>query len=255
MVTNPNRLFSNLPRLLQNKMTRRHRFTLTRPFSFNVRLAVIATALVAGASQAIAVPVFDTFGPQPTFDFGGSGIPNGAVAASTTFVGTTGSVLFGMTATQRFDNPTVTNDGAGTFFAQPGADIAHGQPTYALWNFDFDSEIIAGSLTGYSFTLWYGSQSLEDLPIGHGDSWNLGMAFLGVPAFDPLAGNVYDFSLDLVNPLGRTIDTVSINVVVGNGTAVPDSGSTVILLGLGLLGLAVLGRRGKKVGSSSLVTG
>jgi hypothetical protein len=252
-LTKIDRLFSQRPSpTLLPKMIRLPVFTARKTPSFRAGLAAIAAILTVGVTPAVAVPVFDDFGSQPGFEFGGSGIPNDGVASST-YADANGSVLFGMTATQRFDNPVVTNDGAGTYYAQPGADTAHGQPTYALWNFDFDSDIISGDLTGYSFTLSYGSQSLAGIPLGYGDSWNLGMAFLGVPAFDPSVDNVYNFALDLISPTGASVDTVGIDVVVGNGNTVPDGGSTAVLMGVGLIGLAVLGRRWTTPGRVSRV--
>ena len=111
---------------------------------------LIAGALAAGPAHA--VPVFSTFGAFPAADFGGSGIPNDAVAASSKFVldydgGTAGMqkalVQVALTAHERFSNVDVTNDGFGTFEAQAGSNFGNpgGPPSSATegatWNFGY----------------------------------------------------------------------------------------------------------------------
>src|SRR3954462_8248317 len=99
---------------------------------------LIAAALlgwVANVNAAPITPTFTSFGTLATATFGGTGIPNTAVAV-TTVVDQGNTITLGLTATPRFDDPAVGNNGAGTFTAQPGSDAAHGQPGYALWNFD-----------------------------------------------------------------------------------------------------------------------
>ena len=81
--------------------------------------AVLAATAFGFAATASATPTFDTFGPLPQATFGGSGIPNDAVAQST-FEGTG---ILALSSTQRFFNPPVTNDGAGNYFAEPGSNF------------------------------------------------------------------------------------------------------------------------------------
>ena len=220
-------------------------------------MTVAAAALQAGP----IVPTYTTFGTLSGATFGGSGIPNDAVAITTI-----GNVTLGLTAHQRYSNPAVGNNGAGDFYAVNGPDLYSSppQPTYARWNFAFYVEN-AGS-TWYTLDLLYdfdpgaGTDEgdhgiLSTLLPGHftsEDSWNLGMGFLGTAAsgtgwsltpptysgFDPNATGEYTFALILRDPSGAEIGRSAIRVNV-----VPDAGATVTLLGLGLAGLSLARRR------------
>ncbi len=116
---------------------------VTRLFGWGCIAVAACMAVSAAALAAPISPHFDTFGTLSGATFGGSGIPNNAVAI--TFGGDDDhDVTLGLTAHARFFNPTVTNDGAGTFFATPGAN--YGDPTFtttpsttlgATWNFAF----------------------------------------------------------------------------------------------------------------------
>lgn len=113
-----------------------------------------AIATLQLTSPSHAVPTFDQFGPFPNATFGGVGIPNDSVAASTQFVADfdaqpgrqSAQITLAMNTTQRFSNDVVTNDGFGTFFAEPGSNF--GNPLNPLdqsssslegatWNFNF----------------------------------------------------------------------------------------------------------------------
>jgi hypothetical protein len=102
------------------------------------------------SSAAIAVPYYDDFGALPEATFGGTGIPNDTVAVSrqTVNVNVPGAtVTVGMNATQRYDNPPLTNDGAGTYFAQTGSNIKGPDNLLgALWNFNYFIDISGGGL-------------------------------------------------------------------------------------------------------------
>jgi hypothetical protein len=187
-------------------------------------------------------PTYETFGALPAATFGGSGIPNHSVAITTV-----GNVTLGLSAAQRFSNPVVTNDGAGTFFAAVGDDSANGQPTYGRWNFNF---YIAGltPTAGQLVTLWYdgnpasGNNYTQTIPIP-GDfqnSWNLGMAFLGA-GFNPNVAGEYDFALILTNASGAEEGRSAIRVNVGS--SVPDGGASALFLALSLAGIAAFRRR------------
>jgi hypothetical protein len=88
---------------------------------------------------ASAVPVYDTFGPLTGANFGGTGIPNDTVAISSQFYDGDNLITVAMNATQRYDNPVVTNNGAGTFYAGTGSNIkGPGAGTLgALWNWNY----------------------------------------------------------------------------------------------------------------------
>ena len=77
--------------------------------------AVGAAALLMAATFAHAAaiaPTFTTFGTLVGATFGGSGIPNTAVA-----IASTDGLTLGLTAHQRFTGPNLANDSAGTFTA------------------------------------------------------------------------------------------------------------------------------------------
>src|SRR5581483_6837101 len=115
-------------------------------------LSIFVFSLATFTATATPVAVsFTTFGTLSGATFGGSGIPNNAVAI-TTVLDNGNTITLGLTATQRYANPALTNNGAGVFLAQPGGDGVDGQPSYALWNFDFYVNSTGGS---YKFDLLY----------------------------------------------------------------------------------------------------
>ncbi|GIX50560.1 MAG: hypothetical protein KatS3mg132_754 [Limisphaera sp.] len=222
-------------------------------------MTVAAAALQAGP----IVPTYTTFGTLSGATFGGSGIPNDAVA-----IFTYGNVTLGLTAHQRYSNPAVGNNGAGDFYAVNGGDVytpsPNTQPTWARWNFgwyvqnsdtttyilDFRYDFDPGAGTdeaahGVISSVLPGNLKVED-------SWNLGMGFLGTsdsglgwsrtppthPGFDPNAAGEYTFALILRDMSGQELGRSAIRVNV-----VPDAGATVTLLGLGLMGLSMVRRR------------
>ncbi|MCS7089825.1 MAG: hypothetical protein RMN51_01065 [Verrucomicrobiota bacterium] len=210
------------------------------------------------------VPSYDTFGPLPAATFGGSGIPNHAVAVSTY-----SGVILALTAHQRYFNPTVSNNGAGDFYAVAGGDVysVPPMPVYGRWNFGF--YIKNDSSTIYVVDLLYDSDPgagtdasqhgiLRQRLMGNTllqDSWNLGMNFLYTPAiwmtgfltppsygsFNPNVGGEYTFALILRDSNLVELDRAAIRVNV----RLPDAGGTTGLLFFGLLGLIGLRRTAK----------
>lgn len=209
--------------------------------------SALAVSLALAAASASAAPVFDAFGPLAAANFGGSGIPNHAVAMTNL----DGGVVMGLTATARFAfGPAPTNNGAGVFYAVPG--ISTGDN--ARWNYDF--YIGGGDLSPYTFRLLVDmdptvgnavssyidvsavlaqADSLET-PGTIQNSHNLG--FYAPPfAFDANATGEYGFVLQAFRGTDL-VDQVAIDVQV----QVPEPGS-LALAGVALLGLFGLRRK------------
>lgn len=221
-----------------------------------LRLALLSAL---SATIAFADPSFTTFGSFPTANFGGTGIPTSAVAITTS-----GDLTLALTAHQRYFNPALTNDGAGTFFAQAGEnDGLAGKSVAAKWNFAYYiSNTTTAASDPYTYTLYYGLEggteySLNPLGIGDNDptagfggqnSQSLSFfaygnlsAFQFNPffgTFDPDANGNYEFDLVARTATGAEAARVGIVVNVSGGTSVPDSATTGLLLGVALLGLA-----------------
>lgn len=198
----------------------------------------VAGALIAGA--AVAAPLQ----ALPGATFGGTGIPNDAVAVSTA-----GNVTLGLTAHQRYDNPPLTNDGNGTFRAwagqsnpQPGypvaAPLSRWNVGYAilgdaelndyLYQFIYDTDPTANNSASV-FNIVFGASAAQD-------SWNLGMAHFNFPGFDANAAGTYDFALVALDQAGAVAARSDIRVNI------PEPAS-LALVGIALAGLAAVRRR------------
>jgi len=125
-----------------------------------LRLAAVAALLVApGISSAFTV--YDGFGPFPNATFGGSGIPNDAVAASKQIIDGDTTITIAMNATERYSNPAVGDNGAGIFYATPGSNTGgagESPTTGALWNWNYYIGITSDSgkvLKDYQIDIWY----------------------------------------------------------------------------------------------------
>ncbi len=220
---------------------------------------LVSTLCLAGAASAGPITAsYTSFGTLAGATFGGSGIPNNAVAITTA-----GGLTLGLTAHQRYAAAPVTNDGAGTFTAQAGVSLDAPSPAdpYATWNFGF---YIGGTNTAqYSFSLFYDfDPAAGNDESGHGrtlapagsitsttqNSWNLGMDFLDTTvtgitqpsyaSFDPNVAGQYSFALVAYSggvEVARTAIVVNVN-------GVPEP-TSLALAGLALAGLGFAGRR------------
>ena len=122
----------------------------------NLSIATACLTAILAAAPATAAPVtpvFTSFGALAAATFGGSGIPNDAVAI-TQIVDGDNVITLGLTAHQRYFNPPLVNDGAGTFAAGPGSNFGDpgnpggpgpGTALGATWNFAFYVDIGAAS--------------------------------------------------------------------------------------------------------------
>jgi hypothetical protein len=161
-----------------------------------MKLAALA-ALVAAPVMVSATPLYDNFGPFTNATFGGTGIPNNSVAVSRQIEDGVNTITIAMNATARFFNPTVTDDGAGTFFATTGSNTGGpGSPsgiTGALWNFNTYIDVTGPGgvkLTDYDITLFYDfNPAFDNGPVNLGQI-NVTNAILG--SANPLATNVQD---------------------------------------------------------------
>ena len=228
--------------------------------SFNSIRTLTMVALAAsavGAQAAPVTPTYTSFSNLSGATYGGTGIPTDPSAITTL-----GSITLGLAATQRGVGPNLGNNGAGTYFANPGSD-GHG---HALWNFDYYVNVATGSLSDYSFTLLYDfnpgvGTDESQLGVWHllasgqtqQDSENLGFGFLSttifepfiIPptgTFDPNANGEYSFALIASSPTGVELGRSAINVDVGQ---VPEP-ATLALFGLGLFGFAAVRRKSSK---------
>jgi hypothetical protein len=140
-------------------------------------LGKLATAAVVLTLPgfASAFTIYDTFGSFPDATWGGDGIPNDAVAASKQIVDGDTTITIAMSATERYSNLPVSDNGAAIYQAGTGqncgvstdpvncpqvgtplADAAQG----ALWNWNYYVSVenpndATVALTDYQIDIYY----------------------------------------------------------------------------------------------------
>jgi len=204
----------------------------------------LTVAVAIGVSLTASADTSTTFGSLPGATFGSHGVANNAVEITTiTGLPNSDAITLGLSANPRGAlAPPVGNNGAGTFYAQPG--LANGG---ALWDFNFDIAVANADLNNYQFKLFYGLDGtalasysgLATIPDDTGapgsaqNSENLSFAFLGTAiGFNPNAVGTYDFDLVAYNLAGTELGASDIRVQV------PDSSSSLGLLAIALPALA-----------------
>lgn len=223
----------------------------------------IASLCLASGIAAFATPVTPTFssiGSIPGANYGGNNNPPD-VAITTFTDANNNTVTLGLAAQNRYNNTSVTDNGAGTYYALTGSNKGGpGNPssfTGALWNFDFYFDSTGGN---YTYQLLYGTDASSLITInpaavgdnthplapkvGGENSENLLFGdFGGVAntlAFNPNAVGIYSFELIALLDGRQVGQAVAINVSVGSA---PDVSSTAGLLGLGVVGLMLVNFR------------
>ena len=177
--------------------------------------------VVAAAAPASGQVIFDTFGPLPEATFGGTGIPNGEVAQSKQFTDGDNIITVALSATQRFSNPPLTNDGAATYFATPGSNFGDpANPTTpspsategATWNFNFyakvESPTSSPQITDYQFDLLYDLDPGANTPLVDFGKINLtnSVAFSPDPTTDLIEDSQNAFFAFLTTSLPGFVD-------------------------------------------------
>ncbi|MEM9296588.1 MAG: PEP-CTERM sorting domain-containing protein [Planctomycetota bacterium] len=200
-----------------------------------MKTIAVISGLALCTAPAMATPIFDTFGPFPNATFGGEGIPNGSVAASTQVLDTLNDtvITIALSATERFNPPAVVPDALtdGVYIAQPGTDNIGGtQLLGSEWNFNFYVEVrsVSGnndpSISDYDFDLLYDFDGGVDTPFS-----SLGLIDLDIVApaatistfEDDVDGEIAQGSQNLLfSFLGTSVDTDGVGLVPA-GTGIP----------------------------------
>ena len=239
---------------------------------FKSKFLLAAAVFSIVPNMAMATTVYDEFGSFPDATWGGSGIPNDAVAVSRQFYDGDIQITLAMSATQRYSNPAPTNNAAGAYFVQTGSNFGGAGESAtegALWNFNYYMKVedttglTTPLLEDYQIDLYYdfdpaaafslpamGKIDMTAALTGSSlslleDSQNLMFGFLATSGgaltaptytpFDPNAIGEYQFAIQVAGG-GFNLETVAMEV-----HTVPVH-AAVWLFGSGLIGLAGIAR-------------
>lgn len=253
------RVMSDYAHVAEQKFNSHFHLNDMKKLNFLVAAAFVAVSAAPSILQAQAA-CNAGFGSAPLATFGGSGIPNTAVA----FNNCVGGLSLNLTAHQRYDNPALTNNGAGVFSAQAGQDANTTAPVagYAKWNFAYD--IMGTSSGAYTYRLYFDNNPATgnaldgylDIPgafsIGNANSLNLGMGVLNLgllgpaPVFQPFnmnAAGEYGFNLVAYN--SNMSEVARTSILVNTTSSVVPEPSTYALMAAGLAFVGMAARRKK----------
>lgn len=228
------------------------------------------------ATTARAGVTYDTALASPGVYFGSG---NGSTHWT---VNTQGGVELGLEALIRYTTGAVTPQaGTSTYDVPLGINTVHGG---SLWDFAFSANL--GSGTGRTLSGTTTQLSVVDVVNGTSGSFNallIGdnvgygpgganaagsnastdygfqnsetLSFAGIaagvgdPGFDPTQNDTYLVTFSAADLSGNSLGSVSETIVAGTGAPVPEPGDLAIL-GVGLLGLAVAHRAGRRRASA-----
>lgn len=225
-------------------------------FGLAMKAIAILGSLMGVAHAALITPTFDRFGPLTDATWGGSGIPNNAVAITQY-----NNITLGLSSHGRYENLSEGNNGAGTFFASAGSNTPPSSSLQgATWNFNFFATFDGDySLSDYVFNLYYDfDPAVGNAQSSHGiitlnnyfnratvqGSQNLLFGFLTNPlyvtaptgSFNPNAAGEYTFALTVSDSTsGLELGRSAMRVVVNSDVVPVPEPTSLILISLGLL--------------------
>lgn len=226
-------------------------------------ICVAATAMSAGAQVAPLGTYANSRSGTTTF-----GSPTNSIPGPGWYTTTASGAKLSLGASQRYDNPTVTDNGLGTYFAEAGNDASTpasgcganspgcSVAGWAKWNFNFAVEnrqsafkyvlyVDLNPLAGTAFNTLYSFTIPSTPSTAQQGSENLGS--FGPTLFDPNAGGEYTFVLaEFANTVTETSNLANANAYVAMNVSTVPEPSTYALMASGLAALAIVARRRRR---------